>query len=281
MPELPEVETIIRNLNTNLCGQKLLSIDFRRRDIIAEKLNSVSVEAIIGESIIKVFRHGKYLLFQFTNNLLMIIHLRMTGKLLYLPLLSQEENDYYINHKHTHVIFTFSEGQLLFNDVRRFGKIYFSKLDNSISLEKLLNSGPDALSDKFSDDYLYERAQRSPKKAIKTFLLDQKIVAGIGNIYADECLFLAGIKPNRVAASLSKEESVVLHDKIISVLKDSILSGGTTFSDYRTADNHKGNFQNKLFVYGRSGETCRNCCNNLETIKIAGRTTVYCPNCQE
>lgn len=281
MPELPEVETIIRNLNTNLRGQELLSIDFRRTDIIAEKLNPVPAESIIGRSIIKVFRHGKYLLFQFTNNLLMIVHLRMTGKLLYLPLLNQEEKEFYLNHKHTHVIFNFSEGQLLFNDVRRFGKIYFSRIDNSINLENLLNSGPDALSDNFSKDYLYERAQRSPKKAIKTFLLDQKIVAGIGNIYADECLFLAGIKPNRAAATLSKEEVSALHDKIIAVLKDSILSGGTTFSDYRTADNHKGNFQNKLFVYGRSGEKCRNCFNNLEAVKIAGRTTVYCPNCQK
>lgn len=281
MPELPEVETIIRNLNTNLCGQKLLSVDFRRTDIIAKKLNPVPAESIVDESIIKVFRHGKYLLFSFTNNLLMIVHLRMTGKLLYLPLLSQDEKDSYLNHKHTHAIFNFSEGQLLFNDVRRFGKIYFSQIDNSISLEKLLNSGPDALSHKFNKDYLYKRAQRSPKKAIKTFLLDQKIVAGIGNIYADECLFLARIKPNRAAASLSQEEVSILHDKIIAVLNDSILSGGTTFSDYRTADNHKGNFQNKLFVYGRSGETCRNCSNNLETIKIAGRTTVYCPVCQE
>ena len=281
MPELPEVETITRNLNSNLVGQKLLSINFHREDIIAKKLNPVSKDLLIGESIIKVFRYGKYLLFQFTNNYLMIVHLRMTGKLLYLPLLSEEDKNLYLNHKHTHVIFNFSEGQLIFNDVRRFGKIYFSKIDNSVSFEKLLNSGPDALSENFSKDYLYRRAQRSPKKAIKTFLLDQKIVAGIGNIYADECLFLAAIKPNRPAASLSIEESSTLHDKIIEVLEESIRSGGTTFSDYRTADNHKGNFQNKLFVYGRAGENCRICSNKLESIKLAGRTTVYCPNCQK
>lgn len=281
MPELPEVETITRNLNSNLVGQKLLSINFRREDIIAEKLNPVSKNLLLGESINKVFRHGKYLLFQFTNNYLMIVHLRMTGKLLYLPLLSEEDKNLYINHKHTHVIFNFSNGQLLFNDVRRFGKIYFSKINKSVSLEELLNSGPDALSEKFSKSYLYQRAQRSPKKAIKTFLLDQKIVAGIGNIYADECLFLAAIKPNRPAASLSIEESSTLHDKIVEVLEESIRSGGTTFSDYRTADNHKGNFQNKLFVYGRAGENCRICSNKLESIKLAGRTTVYCPNCQK
>ncbi|AVM42644.1 DNA-formamidopyrimidine glycosylase [Fastidiosipila sanguinis] len=280
MPELPEVETITRNLNINLVGQKLLSIDFLRKDIIAEKLNPVSEYLLLGESIIKVFRYGKYLLFQFTNNYLMIVHLRMTGKLLYLPLLSEEDKNLYLNHKHTHVIFNFSDGELLFNDVRRFGKIYFSKIDNSVTLEELLNSGPDALSENFSKDYLYQRSQKSPKKAIKTFLLDQKIVAGIGNIYADECLFLAAIKPNRAAASLTREESSTLHDKIIQVLEDSILSGGTTFSDYRTADNHKGNFQNKLFVYGRAGESCRICSNTLESIKIAGRTTVYCPKCQ-
>ena len=282
MPELPEVQTIVNNLNTYIQGDTLLELNFRRTDVIGSgKGLSVDYKEFIGEKLLEVSRHGKYLLFYFTNDLLLIVHLRMTGKLIYLPALNPEDQKAILNHKHSHVRLDFSSGPLIYNDVRRFGRLYFTKINEDTNLNEVLNSGPDALSAEFTPEYLYKEAQRHPKQAIKTFLLNQKNVAGVGNIYADESLFKAKILPYRPAKSLSKAEIAELHQALIETLKLAIKSGGTSFSDYRNANNAKGSFQDRLYIYGRAGENCLVCNTKLEHKKLAGRTTVYCPHCQK
>ena len=280
MPELPEVETIKNNLNSYLANSRLNNIVFRRTDIIGSKDFNVPYYDFNGLELLGVERHGKYILFHFTDNHFMIIHLRMTGKLIFLPALSIAERLEQLNHKHTHAILDFSNGILIYNDVRRFGKFYFSNPIDNFSIEDLLKSGPDALSPSFTSEYLYSKCQKHKKKPVKNIILDQQIVAGIGNIYADESLFLARIMPNRLGSNISEKEANKLHKVIFDILNSSIAKGGTTFSDYRHADNKRGSFQDSLLVYGRSGEKCINCNGTLETIKIAGRTSVFCPNCQ-
>lgn len=281
MPELPEVEVIKNSLNRYLQGQVLEDIKFKRTDIIGTKENSVPYSDFFGKTVESVSRHGKYILFNFSDDLLLIVHLRMTGKLIYLPSLKLEAQAESTGHKHSHARLIFSSGDLIYNDVRRFGKLYFSRVTDKTNLYDVLNVGPDALSEEFSPEYFFTRLQRHPKQPIKNTLLNQKVVAGIGNIYADEALFDASILPTRAAASLSFEKTSKLHSDIIKILESSIENGGTTFNDYRNAENESGTNQNKLKVYSRTGLPCVNCGQELESIRLGGRTTVYCSNCQK
>lgn len=281
MPELPEVETIKNNLNDYIGSRTLQDIVFKRQDIIGIKGSSIDHAHFINKQVLAVTRHGKYLIINFEDSHQLIVHLRMTGKLLFLSAMNTVEQDEVIHHKHSHVKFVFPNGDLIFNDVRRFGKLYFVQNKTNDELLLSLNSGPDALSIDFTKEYFFNRLQSHPKRSIKSSLLDQKLVAGIGNIYADESLFTAKTLPTRPSASITMEEASLLHLAIINILSDAIVSGGTTFSDYRTANNEKGSFQNKLRVYGRGKENCLICDTPLLSEKLSGRTTVYCPNCQK
>jgi len=254
MPELPEVETIKRDLELLVLNKTIVETL-----VLLEKslLNPMNIK--IEGKIIKIQRIGKYIIIYF-ENFYLLIHLRMTGKLIYF------NNSQDIIHKHTRIIFKFADSSvLIFNDIRTFGRIECGS--GSIHLEKL---GIDALDIKNII---------SSKKPIKLHLLNQSEIAGIGNIYAQEILFSAKISPLRLTQTLTNTEKELLITKIKDILHEAIKENGTTISDYRRIDNKSGNFQNFLKVYGKV--SCPICEKKLTIIKQAGRTTRYCDSCQK
>lgn len=290
MPELAEVEIVKRGLEP-LLGGVLLDLTVKRDDIYRVFDPVKSLDQLINGKLIEIHRHGKYLLFVFSKpdaptdeDLILLIHLGMTGKLVYIDSedISLSSMQDLIRHKHTHLVFHFDKGLLIFNDVRRFGKVrlFDRNLLYKASLT-LSNIGPDCLGPDLSPDYLYAQGQRHPTLKMKSFLLDQSILAGLGNIYADEVLFEASIMPDRLASSLTMKDWTRVYKAIQTLLIQSIYNGGTSFRDYKNARNESGNNQNYLHVYGRKGLPCHRCGRSLEASKIAGRTSVYCPHCQK
>jgi formamidopyrimidine-DNA glycosylase len=250
------------------------------RTIAHPLLSANFLEGLVGKSIAQWQRRGKYLLAKLKNHVdepdgWLGVHLRMTGQLLWM---SQDEP----LQKHCRVQLCFPEGrELRFVDQRTFGQMWYVPPDRSpesiISGLKLL--GVEPLSQDFTVEYLAERLQNR-RRPIKNVLLDQSIVAGIGNIYADESLFLSQIRPEATASDLKPTQVKQLHQAIIKVLQDSIGAGGTTFSDFRDIQGINGNYGGIAWVYDRKGEPCRNCQTPIERIKLAGRSAHYCPNCQ-
>lgn len=281
MPELPEVETIRRGLESSLLGEELESIDIRREDMIRFLSPSITMHKLIGSAVQSIRRHGKFLLLECSNEIVFVIHLGMTGKLLLYPK-DNPKCQHYSLEKHSHILFYFKKHVLIFHDVRRFGGIRVATISDMYQSKTLLSHlGPDAISDDFHAEYLYKSCKRHARKPIKSLLLDQEAVAGIGNIYADEALFLAGIRPATASGRLSKKKCALLYQKIYDVLQASILAGGSTLRDYRTADDHEGSYQNSHLVYGRASQTCYHCEQILKDKIIGGRRSVYCPNCQK
>ncbi|WP_373479541.1 DNA-formamidopyrimidine glycosylase [Geminocystis sp.] len=275
MPELPEVETVCRGLNkatselTFIGAQVLLS-----RTLAYPDLDSTFIEAIKSRKIITWHRRGKYLLAELSRGWLGI-HLRMTGQLLWLtqdtPL-----------HKHTRIRFFFPDNQeLRFVDTRTFGKVWFIPDDDSpeniiTGLQKL---GYEPFSADFSNSYLQSKLSKS-RRFIKTILLDQSLVAGIGNIYADEALFQSNIYPLTLGCDLTFSQISALRLAIITILQKAIASGGTTFSDFLQITGVNGNYGGIALVYGRKNQPCRVCDTLIEKIKIGGRSSHFCPQCQ-
>lgn len=267
MPELPEVETIRRGLEF-MAGAELAAIELNRRDI-ARELSYVP-EELIGQSLSALNRRGKYLLLQFGERFL-IVHLGMSGRFYALPA------DEVCTEAHVHLVLRFNNGyQLLYKDPRRFGGVWFTFEPGPV----LARLGPEPFDRAFTGAYLYQ-ATRGRKVAVKTLLLNQAIVAGLGNIYVDEALFAARIQPSRQASSLSLAEARRLQRAIVEVLQAAIANCGTTFRDYRDGFNQSGQFQNLVQVYGRTGENCQRCAAGLERVIIGGRSTHYCPRCQK
>lgn len=267
MPELPEVETIRRGLDF-MAGARVASLQLNRRDIARE--TSYEPRELVGQRLDSLNRRGKYLLLQFGERFL-VMHLGMSGRFYALPV---EEA---CTEAHVHLQLTFDNGwQLLYKDPRRFGGAWFTCEPGPV----LARLGPEPFDRSFSGAYLF-RATRNRKVAIKTLLLNQAFVAGLGNIYADEALFAARIKPSRRADSLTAREARRLQQAIVDVLQAAIASCGTTFRDYRDGFNQSGQFQELVQVYGRTGEKCRHCSKGLERTVIGGRSTHYCPFCQK
>ncbi|MFW6264059.1 MAG: DNA-formamidopyrimidine glycosylase [Cyanobacteriota bacterium] len=281
MPELPEVETVCRGLNTVtrqhiiLGGEVLLQRTLAFPIPVPEFLAGVT-----GKQIQHWQRRGKYLLAQLvspseTAGGWLGVHLRMTGQLLWLTQDTPLQ-------KHTRVRLFFENGQeLRFVDMRTFGKMWWippSKAPEEI-MTGLRQLGVEPFSAEFSAQYL-ETKLKSRQRSIKAVLLDQNIVAGLGNIYADEALFLSGIRPNAIASNLTLPQLERLHTAIIKVLQTAIDKGGTTFSDFLNVMGVNGNYKGVAWVYGRTGEPCRVCGTAIERIKITGRSTHLCPKCQ-
>ncbi len=267
MPELPEVETIRRGLSFNI-GAVLSEIELNRQDIV--RARDYEPAELAGRCLEDIDRRGKYLIMSFGGHFL-IVHLGMSGRFYVLP--EQEP----ISETHVHMILHMDNGyKMLYKDARRFGGVWFTA-DPGPVLRKL---GPEPFDPAFTIEYLFN-ATRNRKVAIKTFILNQSIIAGLGNIYADESLFAARITPSRPASSLSMPEAQMLHRAIIKVLTQAIKSCGTTFRDYRDGFNQEGQFQNLIQVYGRSGESCKQCSAALERVVIGGRSTHFCPKCQK
>ena len=294
MPELPEVETIVRDLAATLPGTKIKAFKLLYAGAINVSLAQWR-RRVVGQKIIKVWRRGKQLIFDLAGGEHIVIHLKMTGQLIYksgkklivgghpivyskrsLPVPSEVEGP----NKFTRAIFYFTDGsQLFFNDVRKFGWLKITAADElAASFGRL---GPEPLSPQFTGKKLQELLGTKARSKIKTALLDQTKIAGIGNIYADEALWLSRIKPSRLVGQLRTKDWTALAKAIKQVLRLSIKHRGTSFSDYRDASGAQGNFIAKLKVYGRGGQSCPRCGRPLNKTKLAGRGTHWCSHCQK
>lgn len=275
MPEMPEVETIRRSLEKKLLGKEIVDVKI----LLSRQIKWPAVEnfasRLVGRKIAEAARIGKYLLFKLDNGNELIVHLRMTGRLCYKTAQDKSEET------HTRVVFYFAGGErLIYADIRTFGALYALLPDERWRIRGLSEMGPEPLSAEFTVDYLQGILQKRRTK-IKSILLNQKYIGGLGNIYVDEALFLAGIQPQRTADSISPAETAKLYSSINKVIAEGIADGGTTFRDYRDGEGKKGHHQEKLFVYGRGGQSCRRCQNQIEKITLGGRGTHYCPHCQK
>jgi len=267
MPELPEVETIRRELIQTVLGKQIVSTTVYLPRAF-ENQNNLDVRGQITD----INRHGKYLLLSIGNCCTLCIHLRMTGKLIYCKSNAEIE----LNQKHNRVIFHFKgKDCLVFNDIRSFGKV--EVLPPHTCLSNVRDIGIDAISGKLSLQFFIKLCSKK-KVPIKSLLLDQTQIAGIGNIYAMEILFMARISPLRLASSLNDSELLVLHKSIKKILKSAIKHNGTTISDFRRVDDKTGEFQNFLQVYGKV--KCPVCNGDLCITRQGGRGTRYCPVCQ-
>lgn len=268
MPELPEVETISRSLAVNI-GARLNRLEFRRNDIVRQQ--DFAPNKLEGQIIKTIYRRGKFLVFAFARQRYLIIHLGMSGRLYML-----DENEE-ATEKHIHLLVHLdNHHKLAYQDARRFGGVWLIH-----DIEAFFSPmGPEPLQDEFSPSYL-QQILVGHHTAIKNLLLNQNLIAGIGNIYADEALFAAGIRPDRPADSLSGEEINCLWSAIRQVLTSSIEARGTTFRDYRDGYNQSGGFQHQLKVYGKDGQPCTSCGGNINKGRIGGRGTHYCEKCQK
>ncbi len=271
MPELPEVETIKNSLLPKILKQRIEKIDIHLEKIIKLPINNFK-KLLIGQKIIEIKRIGKYLFFYLDNDNFLVIHLRMTGQLLWV-------NKNLLPDKHTHQEFYFYDNpnKLIYRDLRQFGIMEIIKQEDFQNYLIKKNLATDALL--ISEDEFIENLTKI-SVPIKTALLNQKIIAGIGNIYADEVLFRAKINPKKLANTLTIEQVKDLLLLIKKVLNSAILAKGTSISDYIDADGKTGGFQYKLNVYKKEKTFCKNCKTIIIKEKINGRNTRFCPNCQ-
>jgi len=273
MPELPEVETICRGLRSHVRGRRILGVDIfepRLREMIDPSLPA----RVRGKTILDVDRRGKYILLRLSSEQVWVFHLGMSGKLIHIsPEVPRK--------KHDHIIVTLDGiEQLRYHDPRRFGlslAVPAARLDDLAQFQHL---GLDPFDDGFTADYLYSFTRKSTRR-IRDLLLDQQIVAGIGNIYANEILSRVGVRPTARAERLTRGQVAQIAGMIRTVLREAIRWCGTSFSDYRDADDKFGEFQNHLRVYDRGGEACRVCSGKIKRIAMGNRSAFYCPSCQK
>ena len=271
MPELPEVETVRRGLEKLILGKKISNIDIHYPKMIKTDLDEFQKE-MFGQVIQSMGRRGKYLLFYLTDKVL-ISHLRMEGKYFYYP-------DQVPERKHAHVLIHFEDGgTLVYEDVRKFGTMELlapELLDAYFVSRKL---GPEPTEQDF-DLEIFRGALKRSKKPIKSHLLDQTLVAGLGNIYVDEVLWRAKIHPFRSSNSLSSQEARKVHDETIKVLGQAVEKGGSTIRTYTNAFGEDGTMQEFHQVYDKAGQACSRCGAIIEKIQLGGRGTHFCPKCQ-
>lgn len=273
MPELPEVETLRRALEGKLSGKTLAGVEIRHPRLVRQPSAEELAALLPGQRVEAVRRRGKYLLLELTTHLL-AIHLRMEGKIW----LDWSEH---VQDKHVHAVFTFDDGTvMIYQDVRKFGTMDLVPKDRPERVPGLDRLGPEPLADDFTPEHLAERLQKHARSTIKAALLNQRVVAGLGNIYTDEALFLAKIHPARRVATLRKPQLKVLHGAIVDVLERGLAAGGASVRSYRHSDGEAGSFQHQLYVYGREGEPCRRCGRTIRRMVVAGRGTRFCPGCQ-
>ena len=270
MPELPEVETTRKGLQPHIEGQLIQNVTVRQ-DQLRWSIPKDLAKQITNQTIDTISRRGKYLLIQ-TSNGTLILHLGMSGCLRIVDPKTPVG-------KHDHVDILLANNSVIrFTDPRRFGALLLTKED--VTQHKLLiNLGPEPLSSQFDVDYLFSKS-RKRKMPIKTFIMDSKVVVGVGNIYANEALFMAGIKPDREAGSVSKARITKLVAATKEILTYAIKRGGTTLRDFLSSDGKPGYFQQELAVYGRANQPCKKCSVNLIEVRMNNRSTVFCNKCQ-
>ncbi|MCK9468836.1 MAG: bifunctional DNA-formamidopyrimidine glycosylase/DNA-(apurinic or apyrimidinic site) lyase [Porticoccaceae bacterium] len=270
MPELPEVETTLRGIAPYLQGQTVTGFIVRNprlRYPVAPELAALVTGATVGA----LHRRGKYLLLDFNTGHL-LIHLGMSGSLRLVLAATPPGN-------HDHIDLLLASGQALrYTDPRRFGLWLWHEGDPA-QHSLIRHLGPEPLGDDFTPQGLWQRS-RGKRVAVKSFIMDSQVVVGVGNIYANEALYLAGIHPQRAAGRISLQRYSALHDAIRGVLTSAIAQGGTTLRDFVGGDGKPGYFSQSLSVYGRGGEPCLGCGSKLREVRLGQRTTVYCPQCQ-
>ena len=263
MPELPEVETVARSI-APLVGRRIVSAEFRCLRVLRGGDPDRMAAAIQGRRITGIKRYGKFILMSLGRGGYLIIHLGMTGRLL----LGGPAG------KHTHAILTFDRGSLLYDDSRQFGCLQYS----AEFPERVAKLGPEPLEVAFEE---FAAGLRRRKTRIKALLLNQSFLRGIGNIYADEALFRAGIHPLAIASRIRGERARRLYEAIGAVLTEAIAAGGSSISDYVDGEGRKGFFQLHHRVYQRTGEPCANCGKPIRRLLVAQRSSHYCPGCQK
>ena len=272
MPELPEVETIVRQLSPHLPGRRILAVEVHRQDLLREAKSSFR-RGLEGRKISAVARRGKNILLHLSGDKVLLVNLGMTGQLLFRPGSAAEDPP-----PHRALTFSLSAGGfLLYTDVRRFGHLL--RFSREAWEQESRRLGPEPLGSGLTAIRLHTALQAS-RTPIRSWLLDQTRLAGIGNIYAAESLFRAGIHPTRSSRSLTPEESKRLLAGIRSVLREAIRARGTTLRDFRTASGERGGFGPALRVYGRDGEECSLCKAPVQRIVFANRSAFFCPRCQ-
>ena len=289
MPELPEVETIVSDLRPHLVGRIIVRCELNFPTIVRHPEPEEFIDAVVGQRIVSARLRGKYILLALTspdswggggeaaggaaNNLLLVVHLGMTGQLRLVDPITPLE-------KHTHAVFFLDDGRhLRYRDPRRFGRLLLGTEEALLLAKKMPRLGPEPIDPGFAADELYRRL-RKRRTALKAVLLDQRAIAGVGNIYADESLHKARLRPDRMAGTVSRKSAQRLHESLRESLRTAIANRGSSVDTYRDAWGEIGGQQEKLLVYGRAGEPCFTCGRPLSAIRIAGRTTVFCRRCQ-
>lgn len=288
MPELPEVEVTRRRIRNKLVGRRIARVDTTKASYFFLTHPHKLRERLEGRRCLALDRHGKYLLLALDDGARLLLHLGMTGQLFTATarsvrllrknaVLDPDDQGSFQPDEHTHLVLHFDDGgeAVLFRDVRKFGKVLWlapGKRDKRLDV-----LGPDALT--VTGELLYAES-RKRKVAVKSFLLDQSVIAGVGNIYADEALFRAHVRPKRAAQSLTRTECDLLAQEILRVLERSIETGGSSIDDYVQPDGTDGAYQKERKVYGRGGEPCSVCRTVIKRIVIGARSTCYCPRCQ-
>jgi formamidopyrimidine-DNA glycosylase len=272
MPELPEVETVRRTLVPAI-GAKIRGVwDSGKGLHMARKPPRKQLEKLVGASITALRRHGKYLLLDTETPRSLLVHLGMTGRLVIVPKASPRA-------KHTHVVLDLGERELRFVDARRFGQIDVVERDRESEHEGLALLGPDPLVHGFDGAYLFARS-RKKQATLKAFVLDQRVVAGVGNIYASEALWRAKLRPTARAGRMSAAAADRLAAAIHETFANALTNGGTSLRDFVAADGAEGSNAEYLWVYGRAGEPCLRCKTKIRRTVLQGRASYYCPTCQ-
>jgi len=274
VPELPEVETIVADLRPHLTGRTIVGCELVFPTIVRHPEPEVFIDSVVGLRIAGMRRRGKFILIDLDNDLLLVVHLGMTGQLRLIDPLTPLE-------KHTHAIFTLDDGRhVRYRDPRRFGRLLLGTEEALLASKKMPRLGPEPIDPAFASEELYQ-SLRKRRTSLKAVLLDQGAIAGVGNIYADESLHRARLRPDRLAGGLSRKSVQRLHESLRHSLQTAIANRGSSVDTYRDAWGEMGGQQEKLLVYGRAGEPCFTCGRPLSLIRLAGRSTVFCRRCQK
>lgn len=272
MPEIAEVETVRNTLKKQILGKKIKKVNVLYDKMIESNVNDFKIK-LIGQEFVDILRRGKWLIFE-TNDYYLLSHLRMEGKYFL-----KSTGDPIV--KHEHVIFTFEDdSDLRYHDTRKFGRMNLINKEELSSVEAVKKQGIEPGDISLTGEYLIEKL-KNKRLPMKTLLLDQTIISGLGNIYADEVLFRAKVNPLKSGKDLSLEEAQKIVRAAEEVIKEAIEMGGTTIKSYTSSLGVTGRFQQKLMVHKREGEECKECGTIIKRIKVGGRSTYYCENCQK
>jgi formamidopyrimidine-DNA glycosylase len=280
MPELPEVETVRRGLAPVMEGQRFASVSQNRADL-RFPFPEHFVERLTGKTLIRLGRRAKFLTAELSSGEVLVMHLGMTGRFtVEAAKLGEFHHATGTDPAHDHVVFRMEDGtRVTYNDPRRFGFMELWPAQQFEAYPRLMAMGPEPLSNHFSAAYL-DTALKDKKTPIKSALLDQSVIAGLGNIYVCEALWRAKVSPKRLARSVPGQRAARLAPAINEVIAEAIEAGGSSISDFANASGELGYFQHRFAVYDREGEACRTCGDTIRRLVQSGRSTFYCPSCQ-